>query len=103
MNREPVIRPMSRTRGLIAQDVGGEMMVFDADAPDFKIHAPGTHRMQRRGRVITILSANGGTAVLDELRGYRPSSIDVSPITLKDIFLESVRAAEGAERADKGH
>ena len=62
--------------------------------PTFKIHAPGTHRLQRRGRVITILSSNGGAAVLDELRGYRPASIDVSPVTLKDIFLESVRTED---------
>jgi len=39
--------------------------------------------------------------VLDELRGYRPASIDVSPVTLKDIFLESVRATEGSEGADR--
>ncbi len=75
-------------------------LVFDGDAPEFKIHAPGTHHQQRRGRVLTILSSNGGAAVIDELRGYRPASIDVSPVTLKDIFLESVRAAESAE---KGH
>lgn len=78
-------------------------LVFEGDAPAFKIHAPGTHRLQRRGRVITILSSNGGAAVLDELRGYRPASIDVSPVTLKEIFLDSVKAAEGAESADKGH
>jgi hypothetical protein len=29
--------------------------------------------------------------VIDELRGYRPASLDVSPVTLKGIFLESVR------------
>lgn len=69
-------------------------LVFDGDAPEFKIHASGTHRLQRRGRVITILSANGGAALLDELRGYRPASLDVSPVTLKDIFLESVRTED---------
>jgi ABC-2 type transport system ATP-binding protein len=69
-------------------------LVFDGDAPDFRIHAPGTHRLQRRGRAITILSAHGGAALLDELRGYRPSSIDVSPVSLKDIFLESVRTED---------
>ena len=78
-------------------------LVFDGDAPEFRIHAPGSHRLQRRGRVITILSSNGGEAVLDELRGYRPASIDVSPVSLKEIFLESVRGAEGAESAGKGH
>jgi ABC-2 type transport system ATP-binding protein len=76
-------------------------LVFDADAPDFRIHTPGTHRQQRSGRVITILSSNGGPALLDELRGYQPAAIDVSPVSLKDIFLESVKA-EGAPGAEKG-
>ena len=69
-------------------------LVFEGDAPEFKVHAPGTHRVQRRGRVITILSSNGGAAVMDELRGYRPASIEASPVTLKDIFLESVRTED---------
>ena len=38
--------------------------------------------------------SGGGTAIIEELRGYRPSSIDVSPVTLKDIFLESVRTED---------
>jgi ABC-2 type transport system ATP-binding protein len=75
-------------------------MVFDAEAPEFRVHAPGTHRLRRQGRVITILSGppKGGpsqpNAVVDELRGYRPVSMDVSPVTLKEIFLESVRTED---------
>jgi ABC-2 type transport system ATP-binding protein len=69
-------------------------LVFDNDAPDIRVHAPGTHRVLRKGRVLTILSAGGGAAVMDELRGYRPSSIDVSPVTLKEIFLEAVRTED---------
>jgi ABC-2 type transport system ATP-binding protein len=69
-------------------------MVFDGEAPDIRVRAPGTHRVRRKGRVLTILSAGGGTAVLDELRGYRPASIDVTPVTLKDIFLEAVKAED---------
>jgi len=69
-------------------------LVFDNDAPDIRVHAPGTHRVQRKGRVLTVLSAGGGGAVMDELRGYRPSSIDVSSVTLKEIFLEAVRTED---------
>jgi ABC-2 type transport system ATP-binding protein len=69
-------------------------LVFDGEAPEIRVHAPGTHRVQRKGRVLTILSSGGGAAVLDELRGYRPASIDVTPVTLKDIFLESVKTEE---------
>lgn len=69
-------------------------LVFDNEAPDIRVHAPGTHRVKRKGRVLTILSSGGGNAVLDELRGYRPASIDVTPVTLKDIFLESVKTED---------
>lgn len=69
-------------------------MVFDNDAPEFRVHAPGTHRLRRKGRVVTILSSHSGTELLDELRGYRPASLEASPVTLKEIFLESVRTED---------
>ena len=69
-------------------------LVFENDAPDIRVHAPGSHRVRKQGRVITILTASAGTAVMDEVRGYRPSSIDVSPVSLKDIFLESVHTED---------
>jgi len=69
-------------------------LVFADNAPDIRVHAPGTHRVRRHGRVLTILSEGGGGAVIDELRGYRPSTIDVTPVSLKDIFLESVRTED---------
>lgn len=75
-------------------------LVFENDAPEFRIHAPGVHRVRRQGRVVTILSGppKGGrspdNSVVDELRGYRPVAIDVSPVSLKDIFLESVRTED---------
>jgi ABC-2 type transport system ATP-binding protein len=69
-------------------------LVFANTAPEIKVHAPGTHRVRRQGRVVTVLSSSGGDAVIQELRGYRPASFDVSPVTLKDIFLESVRTED---------
>jgi hypothetical protein len=50
--------------------------------------------VRRQGRVLTILSAGGGTAIVDEVRGYRPASLNVSAVTLKDIFLDSVKAED---------
>ena len=69
-------------------------LVFEGSAPEIKVHAPGTHHVRRQGRVLTVLSSAGGEAVIEELRGYRPSSFDVSPVSLKDIFLESVRTED---------
>ena len=69
-------------------------LVFDGDAPNVKFHAGGVRRMQRKGRVLTILSSGGTEQVLDEARGYRPVSVEVVPVTLKDIFLETVAAED---------
>jgi ABC-2 type transport system ATP-binding protein len=69
-------------------------LVFEGDAPDIQVHAPGTHRVRRQGRVLTVLSSAGGDAVIEELRGYRPSAFEVTPVGLKDIFLESVRTED---------
>ena len=69
-------------------------LVFEGDAPEIKVHAPGTHRVRRQGRVLTVLSSSSGDAVITELRGYRPSSFDVSPVSLKDIFLDAVRTED---------
>jgi ABC-2 type transport system ATP-binding protein len=76
-------------------------LVFDGSAPEIKVHAPGTHRVRRQGRVLTVLSSSGGDAVIEELRGYRPAAFEVSPVSLKDIFLESVRAADGTESTER--
>ena len=36
-------------------------LVFEGDAPDVKVHAPGTHRVRRQGRVLTVLSRRAAT------------------------------------------
>jgi hypothetical protein len=47
-------------------------------------------RVRRKGRVITLLSSAGSEQVVNEARALHPVSIDVSPVPLKDIFLETV-------------
>jgi ABC-2 type transport system ATP-binding protein len=66
-------------------------LVFDGEAPAMKLTSPGSHRLLRRGRVVTVLSSAGGDGLITELRGYRPTSIEVAPVSLKEIFLEAVR------------
>jgi ABC-2 type transport system ATP-binding protein len=69
-------------------------LVFAGDAPEPSLRAPGVLRVQRRGRVLTIISSGGAERVLDEARALAPASIDVLPLTLKEIFLETVKAED---------
>ena len=63
---------------------------FDGDAPAAVFHSAAVVRVWRRGRVLTVLSREGAQLVVDEARALNPISVEVTPVTLKDIFLESV-------------
>ena len=69
-------------------------IVFDGDAPAATFHAPGVERIRRNGRVLTLLASAGADAVVSEARALEPVSIDVLPVTLKEIFLDAVRAED---------
>jgi ABC-2 type transport system ATP-binding protein len=63
-------------------------LVFEGDAPDVKFRAPGVERIWRKGRELTVLSSAGAEAVVQEVSALGPSTVDVAPVTLKEIFLE---------------
>jgi ABC-2 type transport system ATP-binding protein len=65
-------------------------LVFDGEAPAPLFRAPGISRIRRQGRVLTVLSSEGAGPILDEARALNPVSADVFPVSLKDIFLETV-------------
>jgi ABC-2 type transport system ATP-binding protein len=69
-------------------------LVFDGEAPDAAFQTPGIRRVRRQGRVLTVLSSAGAASVLDEAQALRPVSVDVLPVTLKEIFLETVAAED---------
>jgi ABC-type multidrug transport system ATPase subunit len=66
-------------------------LVFEKDAPDFVFRTPGVQRVKRKGRVMTILAGSGADFVIDEARPLAPVSVEVAPVTLKEIFLETTQ------------
>lgn len=69
-------------------------IVFDGEAPAATFDVPGAGRVRREGRVLSVLSRDGADPVVAQARALGPSSVEVLPLTLKEIFLESV-AGEG--------
>ena len=63
--------------------------VFDGDAPDPVFHAKGVTRVRRDGRVLTVLVNAGADGIVDEAQALRPVSVDIVPVSLKEIFLDS--------------
>ncbi len=74
-------------------------LVFDeaATASEFtasEFVAPGIEQVQRDGRWLSLLVSRNVTEVVNEARARSALSVDVVPVTLKEIFLESVRHEE---------
>jgi ABC-2 type transport system ATP-binding protein len=69
-------------------------LVFAGDAPEPEFRAPGVLRTRRERRVLTVLCDTGVERILDEARALNPVSVNVVPVTLKEIFLETVVGAE---------
>jgi ABC-2 type transport system ATP-binding protein len=67
-------------------------LVFDGAAPDVAFKSRGVVATRREGRVLSVLSNAGEEGVVAEARALNPKSIDVHPVTLKEIFLETVGA-----------
>jgi ABC-2 type transport system ATP-binding protein len=65
-------------------------LVFEAEAPRPTLRAAGIVGTEQRGRVLTVLCRSGVEQVLAELRPLNAASVEVMPVTLKEIFLEGV-------------
>jgi ABC-2 type transport system ATP-binding protein len=65
-------------------------LVFAGEAPSASFRTPGVIRAWRSGRVLTVLSRDGADQVVSEARALEPTSVEVMPATLKEIFLETV-------------
>ena len=69
---------------------GRVQIFFTGEAPEISFRAPGVVRTLRQGRVMTVLSNAGSDGLIEEAMRFGPVSADVLPVTLKEIFLESV-------------
>jgi hypothetical protein len=65
-----------------------------ARRPEPALRTPGVVRIRRDGRVLSVLSSAGAAGILDEVRTLGPLSTEVIPVTLKEIFLETVKAED---------
>ena len=65
-------------------------LVFDGPAPEAALRTPGIVGVKRDGRVLRVLSSAGPERIVAETRALKPVTVDVTPVTLKEIFLETV-------------
>ena len=65
-------------------------IVFSGEAPAITFRAPGVLRTKRMGRVLSVFLNAGAEDIAAEASAAGAVSVDVMPVTLKEIFLESV-------------
>jgi ABC-2 type transport system ATP-binding protein len=65
-------------------------LVFDGDAPAVQFRSAGVARVERKGRMLTVLASSGAECIIEEARTLGSVSAEARPVTLKELFLEIV-------------
>ncbi|MEO8562317.1 MAG: ABC transporter ATP-binding protein [bacterium] len=64
---------------------------FAAAAPDDELLIPGIRRVRRAGRQLSLVVSGNAEAVAARGRSMNAVTVDVAPISLREVFLESVQ------------
>jgi ABC-2 type transport system ATP-binding protein len=64
--------------------------VFDSEAPAVQFQSDAVVRVERRGRVLSVLASGGVEKIIEEARTLGSATTQVRRLTLKEIFLELV-------------
>jgi ABC-2 type transport system ATP-binding protein len=67
-------------------------MVFDAPAATPEFALDGIERVQVDGRTVSVFASRNVERIVNHGHALHATSIDVLPVTLKEIFLESLKA-----------
>jgi ABC-2 type transport system ATP-binding protein len=74
-------------------------VVFEQEAPEQLLVAAGAAQFRRDARSLTVFAEGDVETIVDQAYLHNAVSVDVAPVTLKEIFLECARGEAG--RADK--
>ncbi len=67
------------------------VLVFDAAAPAGLAGLKGVDHLRRSGRTASLLAHADVEGIVAEARNFAPLSVDVYPVTLKELFFDHVR------------
>jgi ABC-2 type transport system ATP-binding protein len=73
-------------------------MVFEQEAPEHALAAAGAARFRRDARSLTVFADRDVETIIDQAYLHNAVSVDVAPVTLKEIFLECARGETGGGR-----
>jgi ABC-2 type transport system ATP-binding protein len=70
-------------------------MVFEEEAPERALAVVGAAQFRRDARSLTIFADRDVETIVDQAYLHNAISVDVAPVTLKEIFLECARSESG--------
>jgi ABC-2 type transport system ATP-binding protein len=70
-------------------------MVFEQEAPEQAMVVVGAAQFRRDARSLTVFADRDVEAIVDQAYLHNAVSVDVAPVTLKEIFLECARSEAG--------
>jgi ABC-2 type transport system ATP-binding protein len=86
-------------RGRLAMDASLEELrrsyrqidlVYNAVPDEAEFTLPGVERVAIRGHQVRVMASSNSQAIIDKAQSFYPSSVDVVPIGLREIFLQKV-------------
>lgn len=71
-------------------------LVFDSAAPEHEFRFSGIQRIEASGHHLRVFAQANAEAVIERARCLNARSVEVSPVALRDIFLETVKENRSA-------
>jgi len=73
-------------------------MVFERETPEPALVAAGAAQFRRDARSLTVFADRNVETIVDQAYLFNAVSVDVAPVSLKEIFLECARSEAGGAR-----
>ena len=66
-------------------------MVFASAPPDGAFRITGVEKIRTKGHEMSVIASRNAEAVIERARDLNAVSVEVAPVGLRDIFLETVK------------
>ncbi len=66
-------------------------LVFASVPPERDFHISGVERIRTHGREMSVFASRNTEAIIARARDFDAVSVEVAPVGLRDIFLETVK------------
>jgi ABC-2 type transport system ATP-binding protein len=81
---------------MIAQDFRRIRGVYDAPLPTGALAVDGVKRIAVDGRTVSVMASHNSVRIAERMRAHAGSNVEVMPMTLKEIVLESLKREVGS-------